>query len=163
MTGKGVPEEVEQRGKLSAGEKGAMPPCARYLGVERIDVGDGKVWVTIIPTEAMCNPQGVVQGGILAGMLDDVMGATLDRLEPGRVWATASMTTHFLNPVKPGETLLGQASVVHQGRRVFFLEAWLYKEDGSEVARASATCLWQGRSARGAADETVGERRRDRA
>ncbi len=125
-----------------------VPPCAGFLGVERIVVRDGTVRVEILPTGDMCNPRGVVQGGILAGMLDDVMGATMDYLESGRAWATASMTTHFLEPVKPGERLAGEARVLHNGRRTFFVEAWLRREDGVHVARAMATCLWQGRSTR---------------
>jgi len=139
---------IDRKNKAPGREDAAFPPCARYLGMQAVHVQDGRVRVEILPTPEMCNPQGVVQGGILAGMLDDVMGATMDRLEPGRVWATATMTVHFLEPVQPGTPLLGEAELLHSGRRTFFLDARLLRKDGTCVARSSATCLWQGRSAR---------------
>jgi uncharacterized protein (TIGR00369 family) len=51
------------------------PPCARHLGFELIDfsVGEGWAEVAFNPRPEFANPAGVVQGGFVCAMLDDVM------------------------------------------------------------------------------------------
>lgn len=51
-----------------------LPPAAALLGWEAIDIRPGYVRVRYAAWEAFYNPQGTVQGGFLAAMLDDAMG-----------------------------------------------------------------------------------------
>lgn len=86
-------------------------------------------------------PRGSVQGGLVAGFLDEAMG-----------WAYTSSTggTHsplmldvnfsLLKPVPQGP-LKATGRVVKAGRRVVFLEAELFLEDGTLLARATSTAI----------------------
>lgn len=86
-------------------------------------------------------PRGSVQGGLVAGFLDEVMGWA-------HVWATdqreaplnleISMT--LLRPVLAGP-LIGKGRVVRRGSRVIFLEGELFDEAGALLARATSTAI----------------------
>ncbi|WP_318245564.1 PaaI family thioesterase [Qipengyuania gaetbuli] len=86
-------------------------------------------------------PRGSVQGGLVAGFLDEVMGWA-------HVWATdhaeaplnleISMT--LLRPVQAGP-LIGKGRVVRRGRRVIFLEGELFDEAGTLLARSTSTAI----------------------
>ncbi|WP_325065314.1 PaaI family thioesterase [Qipengyuania gaetbuli] len=86
-------------------------------------------------------PRGSVQGGLIAGFLDEVMGWA-------HVWATdhaeaplnleISMT--LLRPVQAGP-LIGKGRVVRRGRRVIFLEGELFDEAGTLLARSTSTAI----------------------
>jgi uncharacterized protein (TIGR00369 family) len=86
--------------------------------------------------------RGGVQGGLVAGYLDDVMGyafvaATGGELAPLNL--DISMTLIRLIP--EGATILGKGRVVKAGRRVVFLEGELMGEDGTTYARSTSTAL----------------------
>ena len=53
------------------------PPCATLLGWHPLDARPDEGWIRIgfEGKREFCNPAGFVQGGILAAMLDDTMGA----------------------------------------------------------------------------------------
>lgn len=91
--------------------------------------------------ESFITPRGSVQGGLVAGFLDEVMGWA-------HVWATKheeaplnleiSMT--LVRPVKAGP-LVGKGRVVRRGRRVTFLEGELFDGEGNLLARSSSTAI----------------------
>ena len=90
----------------------------------------------------MCTWRGGVQGGLIAGYLDDVMGyafvaATGGELAPLNL--DISMTLIRLIP--EGATIIGKGRVVKAGRRVVFLEGELLAEDGTIYARSTSTAL----------------------
>lgn len=86
--------------------------------------------------------RGGVQGGLVAGYLDDVMGyayvaATGGEMAPLNL--DISMSLIRLIPV--GATIIGKGRVVKGGRRVIFLEGELLAEDGTLYARSTSTAL----------------------
>ena len=116
-----------------------LPPAAALLGWQPLTLEPGHVRVRYAAREEFYNPQGNVQGGFLAAMLDDTMGPALftllllDRFAP-----TLEMKVSFLRPAKAG-TLIGDGRVVQRSRSIAFLEGTLSTEDGELVATATAT------------------------
>ena len=120
------------------------PPTFQLLGAELLEAADGRAKVRFVPGHDTTNPAGLVQGGILAACLDDVMGPAVFSLGREEFFVTVSMNVSFLGKARPGQALVGEATVVRAGRRHLFVEARLVREsDGAEVARASATSLLQ--------------------
>jgi uncharacterized protein (TIGR00369 family) len=120
-----------------------MPPAGVMLGWQALDLRPGYVRVRYEAREAFYNPQGAVQGGFLAAMLDDAMGpAAFTLLEEGRFAPTLEMKVSFLRPARAG-ALIAEGSVVHQSRRFIHVEGKLRTEDGELVATATATLVVQ--------------------
>lgn len=120
------------------------PPTFQLLGAELLEAAKGRAKVRFVPGHDTTNPAGLVQGGILAACLDDVMGPAVFSLGRDGFFVTVSMTVSFLGKAEPGRALVAEATVVRAGRRHLFVEARLVREsDGAEVARASATSLLQ--------------------
>ena len=124
------------------------PPAAVLLGwkLVSVDPDAGTIEVAFTATEGFLNPAGVVQGGLLAAMLDDTLGpalvATLDPTE----WApTTDLHVQFLAPASPGR-LVGRGRVVRRGSTVAFLAGELVADDGTVVATAVATANVRERS-----------------
>src|SRR5260221_8881722 len=81
------------------------PPSSKLLGWHVIDARPKEGWVRIgfDGKKGFCNTAGFVQGGILAAMLDDIMGPAVVVLTEGRFYtATGTMTVNFLAPARPG-------------------------------------------------------------
>jgi uncharacterized protein (TIGR00369 family) len=119
------------------------PPCLEFLKSTLVEAADGKAVMRYDPTEDMTNPFGNVQGGILAAMLDNVMGPAGFSVGEGRAHSTIQMSISFLGKAVPGEALIGEARVVKQGKTQILVEGELYREsDRTLIARATAVNLF---------------------
>jgi uncharacterized protein (TIGR00369 family) len=117
------------------------PPAAALLGWELIAVDPeaGTIEVAFRATDEFLNPVGVVQGGLLAAMLDDTLGpALVATLGPGEFAPTTDLHVQYLRPARPGR-LLGRGRIVRRGRDVGFLAGELLDQSGAVVAVATAT------------------------
>lgn len=100
-----------------AGVRAAMAPAQRtetyptdrftnFVGIEEVHLeGEGRITAEVEIEEHHLNEGGVVHGGLLATLLDVVMGSavvsTID-LDAGEWCATQSLNTDFLNPADEG-------------------------------------------------------------
>src|SRR3954453_23169360 len=64
------------------------PPVAELLGFEIVEVAKGEVTFAMTPAEKHYNPIGSVHGGVVATLLDTVMGCALHTLLPRGAWYT---------------------------------------------------------------------------
>ncbi len=103
-----------------------------YLGIHTVDVGPGTLSVEMQVREDLLNPFGSAHGGVLAAVVDHVLGAVLYPLIPRGMWsATTEFKLNFLAPIRVGmlratstvESLTKRTAVVrieahHAGRLV---------------------------------------------
>lgn len=118
-------------------------PHSALLGTEFVgwdaDAQTATMRFTVL--KEMTTWRGGVQGGLVAGYLDEVMGCALLAQTGGKeapLNLDISMTLIRLIPEGP---IIGKGRVVKTGRRVAFLEAELLSEDGVILARATSTAL----------------------
>jgi uncharacterized protein (TIGR00369 family) len=90
----------------------------------------------------MCTWRGGVQGGLVAGYLDDVMGYAYVAATGGEAAPlNLELSMSLIRLIPEGATIIGKGRVVKAGRRVIFLEAELCAEDGTLHARATSTAI----------------------
>lgn len=100
---------------------------------------DGRVALDYAPRVCDCGYRGVVHGGIVMTLLDEVMTwAAL--LESGRLCVAAELTTRLLKPVAPGVPLRVEARVVRAGR-LLKVEGAALDAAGEPAARAEGKYL----------------------
>ncbi len=86
--------------------------------------------------------RGGVQGGLVAGYLDDVMGYTFVAATGGELAPlNLDISMSLIRLIPAGSTIIGTGRVVKAGRRVVFLESELKGEDGTLFARATSTAI----------------------
>jgi uncharacterized protein (TIGR00369 family) len=86
---------------------------------------------------------GIVHGGVVATVLDSVMGMCAARLAPADHYVvTAQLNVHFIRPAWEGETLIASSKVRHHGRRTAVAEGEIKTGSDALVATASATFIY---------------------
>jgi len=86
--------------------------------------------------------RGGVQGGLVAGYLDDVMGYAFVAATGGEMAPlNLDIAMSLIRLIPEGATIIGKGRVVKAGRRVVFLEGELLAEDGTIYARSTSTAL----------------------
>ena len=90
----------------------------------------------------VCTLRGGVQGGLVAGYLDDVMGYAYVAATGGAMAPlNLDISMSLIRLIPEGAKIVGKGRVVKDGRRVVFLEGELLAEDGTLYARATSTAL----------------------
>ena len=123
-------------------QKAMSWPSSRLLQSEFVswDAEAGVAEMRFVAPPEFANMRGVVQGGLVAGFLDEVLGCALWFATGGKVQITLDLNLSLLSPVPVGK-LTGKARSVRTGKRVIFLEGELFAENGTLAARATATCM----------------------
>jgi uncharacterized protein (TIGR00369 family) len=120
------------------------PPLADLLGFEIVKVGKGEVTFTMTPAEKHYNPIGSVHGGVVATLLDTVMGCALHTLLPRGAWYTTldiNVRYHRGITLATGPvTAVG--GVMHNGRRTATAAGRIIEStSGRLLATATSTLL----------------------
>lgn len=134
---------LEAMHAIMAGELPA-PPIALLLGLEPVEVSDGRAIFAAEPGERHYNPIGVVHGGLAATLLDTATGCAVQSTLPAGVgYTTLELNVNFTRPMtRETGRVLCTAEVVHRGGRVATAEARLIAEEtGKLLAHGTSTCL----------------------
>lgn len=120
------------------------PPHSALLGAELLGFDEETSTATMRFTvkPQMCTWRGGVQGGLVAGYLDDVMGHAFVMMSGGeQAPLNLEISMQLLGLLPEGATIIGKGRVVRGGRRVVFLEGELLSEEGQVLARATSTAI----------------------
>jgi len=121
----------------------SSPPICHLVDFAISGVGDGQVDMTLTPQESQYNPIGSVHGGVIATVLDSVMGCAVHtRLPAGRGYTTLEIKVNYLRGVtRDIGPMTAAGRVVHLGGRTAVALASLSDKTGRLYAEASTTCL----------------------
>jgi uncharacterized protein (TIGR00369 family) len=120
------------------------PPMAATLGMELVEVGDGRALFAAEPADYHYNPIGVVHGGLAATLLDSATGCAVQTtVARGVAYTTLELKTNFVRAItRDTGRVLCEAEVVHRGGTIATAEGRLRAEStGKLLAHGTSTCL----------------------
>lgn len=119
------------------------PPVAKLIGFTFTQVADGLVAASLLPRAEHYNAIGTVHGGIIATILDTVMGCAVhSRLPQGYAYTTLEIKINYVRGVTTavGE-LSAAANTVHLGKQIATAEGQVRDIAGKLYAHGTTTCL----------------------
>jgi uncharacterized protein (TIGR00369 family) len=89
-----------------------------YLGIRFVEMTAGRLVATMTVRDELLTPFKTLHGGVMAGLVDHVLGCVLYPLMPRGQWAaTTEFKLNYLAPVFGGAELRAESTVVALGRR----------------------------------------------
>jgi uncharacterized protein (TIGR00369 family) len=74
-----------------------------YLGIRTTEVGEGTMTAEITLRDELLNPFGTAHGGVVASLVDHVLGSVLYPLIPRGAWAaTTEFKVNLMAPIREG-------------------------------------------------------------
>jgi uncharacterized protein (TIGR00369 family) len=119
------------------------PPVGSLIGVDNFVVEKGKASVAFEPAEFHYNAMGTVHGGVIATVIDIVLGSAVhSTLKAGQGFTTLTLELkyHRAATTKSGR-LTATAEVVTRGREIVTAEAKLVDKNGRLFANATSTLM----------------------
>ena len=116
-----------------------------YLGIRTIEMAPARMVAELDVREELLNPFGTAHGGVVAGLVDHVLGAVLyPHIERGKWAATTEFKVNLIAAVRSG-TLRAEASIIAMSRRTAVVSIDV-TNDGRLAALAQGTVLIPERS-----------------
>jgi uncharacterized protein (TIGR00369 family) len=113
-------------------------PVHKTLGMSLAYLGPGVAAMRMVVGQEYTTVKGRLHGGLVASLLDDVMGWSYNTLgKLGNV--TIDMSLNYFAPVFSGTELQAVGTVIRAGRSVIATEANLYDNTGNLMARSTGT------------------------
>lgn len=113
-------------------------PFGRWLNGKLINAHTGTLTVEFLVREEMTNPAGIMHGGAIAGLIDEVIGMTTFTLGKQGFYVAINLNIDFLRPGKLGEKLKVIAEVIRDGRTMAHAECKVFNEEGKLIAKAAS-------------------------
>lgn len=87
------------------------------IGAER-----GSLHCSYVVRAEMTNPYGILHGGVTAGIIDDLIGATVFTLDLSTAYTTVNNAIDYFAPAKEGDLITAKTMIVKQGRTIINLQ-----------------------------------------
>jgi len=116
-------------------------PVANWLAGELLKAKEGYIKVRFTVRQEMTNPQGVIHGGMVSTMLDDLMGAAVYTLNREEGYTSINLNVDFLYAAHAGDVITGEGIVVRAGKKVIHTEGRLFATDGRLMSKASSNLV----------------------
>ncbi len=121
-----------------------VPPLTKWLNGKILAAARGDVTVQFAVRPEMANPTGLLHGGMMCAMLDDVIGMMTATLGHKGFLLSIDLNVNYLGKVKVGEVVIARGKITREGRTIANATGELVDKDGHPVATASSNLLQTG-------------------
>jgi 1,4-dihydroxy-2-naphthoyl-CoA hydrolase len=120
----------------------AQPPFGRWLGMKITHVSRDRVVAELVVREELANRNGVLHGGAVMALADNMGGtATSLNLPQGAATTTIESKTNFFAACPLGETVTTETTPLHRGRTTMVWQTRITRADGKLAALVTQTQL----------------------
>ena len=117
-----------------------QPAFARLLGFRLVSAEPDEVLAELSVTEDLSNRNGVMHGGAIMALADNIGGtATMINLPQGQTTTTLESKTNFLRPIRIGDTARARCVPLHKGRTTMVWQTTITRGDGKTAAIVTQT------------------------
>ncbi|MEY4383599.1 MAG: hypothetical protein RI995_1141 [Bacteroidota bacterium] len=118
--------------------EGNPNPITTWLDGTLLAAEQGSITAEFVVRPDQLNHAGVMHGGIITTILDEMMGITLITYEIEHLYVTINLHADFLFGAKEGEKLKAVSQVYRVGKKIANVEAKLFNENGQLIAKATS-------------------------
>ena len=97
-----------------------------WLAPTLISAERGALCCSYVIRKEMTNPYGILHGGITAGIIDDLIGATVFTLGLKDQYTTVNNNIDYFAPATEGELITAKTAIIKQGRTIINLQCEIF-------------------------------------
>lgn len=113
-----------------------------HMGLKYTIIKPGEITYELTVAKKHLSSADACHGGVLAGMMDGVLGLTALTwcVQSGNLCATVEFKINYINPAKIGDTLIGKGNIDYTGSRLIVTNGSInQKKTGQLVAKGMGT------------------------
>ncbi|WP_442591604.1 PaaI family thioesterase [Pedobacter sp. AW31-3R] len=106
--------------------EGSPSPYMNWLKPVVLSAAPGSLQFSYVVRKEMTNPYGTLHGGVTAGIIDDLIGATVYSLGLQDAFTTVNNAIDYFAPAREGDLIVAQTTIVKRGRSVINLQCEIF-------------------------------------
>lgn len=110
--------------------------------LEAID--KGKTTISLEVKHDMTNPYGNIHGGMMALVMDEVIGWAVVSLDTNNHYTSLNLNVDFLYAIKEGERLKATSEVIRAGKKIIHVECRVYDMQDRILGKATSNLIVTG-------------------
>lgn len=119
-----------------------QPPFAQFIGMDITEVTPERVRAQLLVREELGNRNGVLHGGALMALADNLGGtAATANLKDGQSTTTIESKTNFFAAIPVGSVAQAECTPLHRGRTTMVWQTKVTRADGRLAAIVTQTQL----------------------
>jgi acyl-coenzyme A thioesterase 13 len=128
------------------GQRFSEGPSAlgRWLDGTLVAAEEGALTADFQVRDEMLNPAGLLHGGVIAAIMDDLIGAAVYTLGQQHLFVSLNLNVDYLYGARLGETVRARAEVVKQGKKIMHVDCRLTNADGRLLAKGTSNLIATG-------------------
>ncbi len=116
-------------------------PVGIWLKPILLQVEEGSLKAEFTVRPEMTNPAGMLHGGMIALISDEMIGATIATLDLPDFFPSVNLYTDFLNGAKLGENIRAEAEIIRRGKTIINTECRIYNSDNKLIAKSTSNSI----------------------
>lgn len=114
-------------------------PLMRWLNPKIVSVQEGNLVFQYHIRQEWLNPSGHLHGGIMAAIIDDILGATIYTLEEDSFFTTINNVIDYFSTAKLNEIIIAETKIIKRGKQFVHAECCIWdKEKKRKIAKGSS-------------------------
>ena len=109
-----------------------------------LKIEKGSATISVEVREEMTNPYGNIHGGMMALVMDEVIGWGVVSLDTDNNYTSLNLNVDFLYAIKQGERLRATSNVVRAGKKIIHVECHVYDMQDRLLGKASSNLIVTG-------------------
>lgn len=120
---------------------GSRSPAGNWMEFTLEHIEKGSATIRLRVKKEMTNPYGNIHGGMMALVMDEVIGWAVVSLDTENHYTSLNLNVDFLYAIAEGEELRAVARVVRQGKKIIHVECTVYDMLGRLLGKSSSNLI----------------------
>lgn len=119
-------------------------PAGNWLNYTLEQIDKGTATISLEVKKDMTNPYGNIHGGMMAMLMDEVIGLAVVSLDTKNFYTSLNLNVDFLYAIKGGERLKAVSRVVRAGKKIIHVTCDVTDMNGTLLGKASSNLIVTG-------------------
>ncbi len=119
-------------------------PAGNWLEFTLEHIEKGTTTISLEVKKEMTNPYGNIHGGMMALVMDEVIGWSVVSLDTDNFYTSLNLNVDFLYAIKMGDRLKATSKVVRAGKKIIHVECTVTTMDGTLLGKATSNLIVTG-------------------
>ncbi len=119
-------------------------PAGNWMEFTLESISKGEATIRLTVKKEMANPYGNIHGGMMALVMDEVIGWSVLSLDTENHYTSLNLNVDFLYAISEGEELRATATVVRVGKKIIHVDCRVSNMKGDLLGKASSNLIATG-------------------
>jgi uncharacterized protein (TIGR00369 family) len=116
-------------------------PAGNWMEFTLEHIEKGKATISLEVKHEMTNPYGNIHGGMMALVMDEVIGWAVISLDTDNHYTSLNLNVDFLYAIKQGDRLRATSEVIRAGKKIIHVECRVYDMEGTLLGKATSNLI----------------------